>query len=209
MSISDFYYKIYRYVAPENLPASLTLSPKNIIFPQQLDRNLPKKPPKIVYGERVQSVYCDRYEGGEFHEPIIKVDYQFFRDESGFVQQKQRTISWMLESGEWSSNTKADLIPIAGELAQLAEIKRRRSNIVDELKSLAKKYSTEQIPLTDKIREVFEANQVLINSYIDAGSPQFRDAIASSKESWLDVVVPATGNSSREVLLDYLLIGQF
>lgn len=204
--MSTRHYKIYRYRQPWQLPPSLDIHPGDIIFPEQLNRDLPKQT-IIELGERRQSIYYDRYRDGEYLDPIIKVDYVFNRDERGFVFEKVRTISWCLEDGTWSQQTQKDFIPVVSQAEQITELKRRRENIINELKGLAKKYSTTQLPLEAKILEVFEANQVLINSYIDAGSPKFRDAISISTEPWLDEVVVATGNTSRDILLSYLSIG--
>ena len=165
------YYKIYRYREPWQLPTNLDLHPGSIIFPEQLNKNLPKEP-NIYLGERRQTIYYDRYEDGQYQDPIIKIAYAFKRDDTGLVFEKIKTIVWCLESGKWSSQTQQDSIPVVSESVKLQEIKRRRSNIIDELKGLAKKFSTAEIPLEAKILEVFEENQLLINSYIDAGSAQ-------------------------------------
>ena len=202
----DNYFKIYRYREPFELPQSLDIHPGSIIFPEQLNKNLPKEP-TIYLGERRQTIYYDRYEDEQYKDPIIKIAYAFKRDDAGLVYEKIRTIVWCLESGKWSSQTQQDSIPVVSEALKLQEIKRRRSNIIDELKGLAKKFSTAEIPLEAKILAVFEENQLLINSYIDAGSAKFRNAIASSSESWLDAVVPATGNKSRDIIVSYLSIG--
>ena len=199
-------YKIYRYREPWQLPSSLDVHPGDIIFPEQLNKNLPKQP--IIYlGERRKSIYYDRYENKEYFDPIIKIAYAFKRDEQGLVYEKIKTIAWCLENNKWSTQIQQDSIPVISEAEKLQEIKRRRENIINELKGLAKNFSTAELPLEAKILQVFEENQILINSYIDAGSPKFRNALAESTESWLDVVIPATGNKSRDVLVQYLSIG--
>ena len=200
------FYKIYRYLEPWELRSNLSQHPGYIIFPDSLNRNLPKKP-TIHLGERRKSVYYDRFENGEYIDPIIKVEYSFKREDQGLVYEKLRTICWQLENDKWSSDVQTDVIPVVSEGEKLREIKRRRANIIDELKGLAKKFTTSDIPLEAKILEIFEENQLLINSYIDAGSAKFRDAIGSSKEDWLDTIIPATGNKSRDVLVQYLSIG--
>lgn len=199
-------YKIYNYVNPENQPLSLSLHPGHIIFPDQLNKNLPKKS-EIILGERRRSVYYDRVEDGKYIEPIIKIAYAFKRDESGLVYEKVRTIAWILESGKWSNELQTDIIPIISDAEKLTEIKRRRYNVVTELKGLAKKYSTPEFNLEGKTLEIFENYQLFVNSYIDAGSAKLRDAIAEDNADWLDVTNPATNNTPREIFNQYFSIG--
>lgn len=200
------FYKIYRYIDPEDQPQNLSKHPGSIIFPDQLNRNLPKRT-DIILGERRRTTYFDRYENDQFIEPIIEINYHFERDQQGLVFEKMRSIAWMLESEAWSEETQVDYIPVVGAAEKLAEIKRRRYNIISELKGLAKKFSTAENQLERRILEIFEENQLLINTYIDAGSSKFRNAIQNSDQAWLDVVIPATGNKSRDVLTQYLSIG--
>lgn len=199
-------YKIYRYLEPWQLPSSLDVHPGHIIFPDQLNKNLPKEP-TIYLGERRKSTYYDRFENGEYVDPIIKIAYAFKRDDKGFVYEKVKTIVWCLKDDNWSSQTQIDFIPVVSESEKIIEIKRRRTNIINELKGLAKKFDTVELPLESRILTVMEENQLLVNSYIDAGSAKFRDAIAQSNADWLDEVVVATGNKPRDIFLTYLSIG--
>lgn len=198
-------YKIYRYV---NEVKDLYLSPSGIIFPTQLNKELPKYQ-DIIQGERRRTIFYDRYdrETKSYLEPIIKLDYAYKRDKQGLVTEKIRTISWMLENGKWSKKTQTDVIPYVKEEDRLNEIERRRANIIRELKGLAKKFSTPKLNLEERIPEIFEKYQLEKGMYVDAGSSRFRDAIAKDKEKWLDKTIKVTGNSSREVLYSYLSIG--
>lgn len=193
-------YKIYRYVLPEHLPFSLSAHPGYIIFPQQLTKNLPRKQ-DLVLGERRRSVYCARYVDGEYIEPIVKIDYAFKRDDDGLAYQKLRTISWMLEGDKWSREVQTDVIPLSPS-QQLIEIKRRRYNLVTELKGLAKLFGLENRTL-----EIFEKYQLEVNSYIDAGSSKLRDACAQDNADWLDEINAVTGNKPRDVFIMYFSIG--
>ena len=193
-------YKIYRYVAPENQPATPSYHPGSIIFPDQLTQHLPKVQ-NIILGERRRSVYYDRFTDGEYTEPIVKIDYAFKRHKNGLAYSKIRTVSWMLESDRYSSDVQTDFIPI-NESQSLAEIKRRRYNITIELKGLAKKFGLE-----DRTLEIFEKYQLLVNSYIDAGSSRLRNAIGSDSANWLDERNSTTNNTPREVFQKYFSIG--
>lgn len=204
--LSNYCYKIYRYVGLSMGSHCPSTHPGHIIFPDQLNTNLPKKS-DIIYGERRRSVYYDRVEDKQYIEPIIKIDYAFKRDEMGLVYKKLRTISWMLESDKWSTEVQTDVIPVISEASKLLEIKRRRYNVVTELKGLAKKYSTEQFNLEGKTLEIFEEFQLYVNSYIDAGSAKLRNAIAQYDADWLDAVNPETGNKPRDIFLKYFSIG--
>ena len=77
-----------------------------------------------------------------------------------------------------------------------------RARIIEELIDLAVNFGFEE-----KIKALYEKYSSLVYIYKEGGSPKFRDAIASSKESWLDEVIPATGNKPRDVLVQYLSIG--
>lgn len=199
-------FKLYRYINPEHHPISTEAHPGHIIFPQQLNTNLPKKV-DLRRGERRRSTYYDRVVDNRYIEPIVKIDYAFHRDEFGLVHQKLQTISWMLENEKWSSSVQTDRIPVVSEAEKLLEIKRRRLNIVTELKSLGKKYSTPEFDLSGKTLEIFEEFQLLINSYVDAGSTKLRNAFLTNKAEWLDEVNPVTGNKPRDIFVAYFSIG--
>lgn len=205
-NLLDHYFKIYRYINLEHLPISRAEHPGHIIFPEQLNRNLPRRA-DIIFGERRRSVYYASVEDGEYIEPIIKIDYAFRRDEIGLLYEKLRTISWMLESDKWSHEVQTDVIPVLSDAEKLLEIKRRRYNVVTELKGLAKRFSTKEFNLEGKTLEIFEKYQLLVNSYVDAGSALLRDAISSYDADWLDKVNPTTGNTPREVFYKYFSIG--
>lgn len=208
MAGTDF--KIYRYREPWQLPQSLDVHPGSIIFDEGKD--LTKRLPKystIYLGERRKSVYYDRYDKDtqQYAEPIVQVVYGFKRDEKGLVTEKVRNIQWYLESGNLSPDGQLDIIPITEDATKLKEIERRRSNLINELKGLAKKFSTDELNLEIKIPEIFEKYQLEKGMYVDAGSARFRDAIASDNTDWLDETIVATGNTSRQVLTQYLSIG--
>ena len=106
--MSQGQFLIYNYINPEHHPESIAQFPGHIIFPQQLNRIGIPKETTIFLGERIKSVYYDRIdEEGNYQDPFIKVDYVFGRNEKGLVLSKGTTISYMLDTGEWSDQTKS------------------------------------------------------------------------------------------------------
>ena len=196
-------FKIYRYTDGFEDPFA---KPNSIIFPDSLSKHLPKKPTYSL-GEKVGSTYYDRYEASNYVEPIVNIDYVYNRDSSGLLVTKDRTISWYLENGELSLQTQQDSIPYTELSTQLKEIAQRRDNVINELKTLATLYSTPQLNLAEKIPEILRTYQIEKSAYVDGGSPSFGIAIESDTSPWLDEVILATGNTSRQIFASYLNIG--
>lgn len=195
-------YKIYRYIPLEQIPYSLSVHPGSIIFPDGLNRNLPKKT-FIALGERVKTIYFDRYIDDRFTEPIIKIDYTFNRDDRGLLIDKQRIISWRLEDETWSHWTQTDVIPVTSNAEKLAEIKRRRTNIVSEVAGLSK-----DIGLLSAIGDLYSRYALQINKYIESGLPDLRNAIGSNTDlSWLDNQTSNPNVTVRQFLMNYFSIG--
>ena len=198
---NDIEYQIYEYT---NILEG-SVHPRNIIFPDSLNRNLPKET-KILKGERIQSIYYDNYDFDTetFSKPVVKVDYVFVRDEKGLLKYKERTITWAFKSGNWSPEVQYDVIPMTSTSEKLNEIKRRRSNIVEETKSLA-----EKLGILSATLDVFSKYDREVSRYINAGSADLANAIISDTEfGWLDG--PTITNPKvniRQFLYSYFIIG--
>ena len=150
--------------------------------------------PVIRFGHKVSTIY---YKNIDYTEPIFKCD-RVANYENGQPVSLTRTPAFRKSNGSWGGSftyTVAIYDP-------LAFWQKRRSRIIAELKKLAA-----DTGLSAQILPVFEEYQTLVNSYRDAGSTKFRDAIANSSATWLDEVNPATGNKPRDVLDQYLSIG--
>lgn len=166
------------------------------IAPRKIDMRMFGLTPKPVirYGHKVSTIY---YKNIDFTEPIFKCD-RVANYEDGQPVSLTRTPAFRKSNDSWggsSTYTVAIYDP-------LAFWQKRRSRIISELKKLAA-----DTGLSAQILPVFEEYQTLVDSYRDAGSTKFRDAIASSSELWLDIVNPDTGNKPRDVLDQYLSIG--
>ena len=196
-------YKIYRYIEPQNHPLSLDVHPGSIIFPDQLNRHLPKKA-FIALGERVKTIYFDRLShDGVFEEPVIKIEYKFNRDDSGLLIDKQRTISWRTEDDTWSEETQTDVIPVTSNAEKLTEIKRRRANIVTEVSGLSK-----DIGLSSALGDLYSRYTLEIEQYTQSGLPSLKDAIANNTDlTWLDQPTSNPNISVRQFLMNYFSIG--
>ena len=195
-------YKIYRYLEPWQVPHSLSIHPGSIIFPDSLNKHLPKKT-FIALGERVKTIYFDRFTGGVFIEPVIKIEYKFNRDERGLLIDKQRTISWRTEDDVWSEETQTDVIPITSNAEKLTEIKRRRANIVTEVSGLSK-----DIGLSSALSDLYSRYVLEIEQYVQSGLPSLSNAIANNTDlPWLDQPTSNPNVSVRQFLMNYFSIG--
>lgn len=161
----------------------------------------------LDYGQKISTVYYQSYDFANkvYSNPVVKCDRVVDYDFNNSPIKLTKSIFWRLSDGTW----KAGLSWEEPIIDPLAFWQKRRSRIVNQLKKLAFDFSTEEFPLEEYLVRFFEQNQVLINSYIDAGSGLLQKAVKHSSEKWIDVVIEATGNSSREVLLDYLSKGVF
>ena len=193
-------YKLYRYVAGEKDPY---LHPGSIIFPENLTKHLPKKQ-FIALGERIKTIYFDRFEVDTFIEPIIKVDYKFNRDSEGYMLSKERTISWRTEDNRWSDRIQYDVIPITSNQQKLAEIERRRNNIIDEVAGLSR-----DIGLKSALADLYYRYVTEINLYIKSGSSSLAIAIKNNVDlEWLENPTPSNPNKTvRQFLVEYFSIG--
>ena len=174
-------YKIYRYVDPE-FAIDRAHPPISIIFPDQLLRSLPKQT-TILDGEKINSTWYDRWdETNGFQEPIVKIDYVYNRDVTGYLISKDKTVSWYLEDDTLSEITQSDTLPMTNNTDKLNEIRDRRALVVAEVKGLA-----EDIGLSAGIKDMYTTYSTEINQYVEAGSADFKDAIlADTTYTWLD-----------------------
>ena len=174
---------------------------QDINVPPKFDLNhlgFPKKE-TIRYGLKRTVIFYDRYneQSSVYEDPLLSIAWQTIFDGPNPVKQIRRC-SWIWSDNTWSAPHISSQ-PVRNPKVFL---QKRRSRIIEELVDLATKAD-----LKDKILKLYEDYQSLIILYKDAGSLEFRDAIAESKEPWLDRVNETTGNKPREVLVKYLSIG--
>lgn len=197
-------YRIYSLVQPIELDRyqDLLAPPYTVNWQTDLTQSLHKQT-FVVKGERRSSVYYKYFQEDTqtYDHKILRVDYTFVRDENGLVQKRIKVISWVRQDGSWGDATKTEISHVSDPREKLREIKIRRSNIIDELKGLGKLFG-----LGDKITPFFEKYSIEADQFVEGGSRLLRDAIAQSDEAWLDEVIPATGNTPREVFYDYFSV---
>ena len=190
------YYLIYDYIDDAGL--SNTDWPGRIIFPDQLDRYLPKKS-FIAFGERVKTLY---FTDETYTKSIIKVEYTFNRDAEGYLKDKIRTIFWKKSDETWCPKKKVLNIPVSSETEKQREIKIRRRNIIDGLKGLAG-----EMNITDRILELFALYQSEEALYVESGNNALYNAIQNDVvTTWLDSPLP-NGLIARIALLLHLQHG--
>ncbi|MGL4623250.1 MAG: hypothetical protein ACRCZS_30080 [Chroococcidiopsis sp.] len=187
-------YSIYNYIDADD-PYKF---PGYIVFPDSLDTYLPKKQ-KILYGERTQTLYFD----GITNESVIQVDYKFNRDAKGLLLSTERSISFYLENGSLAEQKKVHLIPSASQFEQLEELKRRRTNIVAEVQSLAVSFN-----LINEMNELYDTQSASISRYLETGSPLFKNFLKSDNtRNWLKAPSTVPGKTIKDILVGYFSIG--
>jgi hypothetical protein len=192
--IEPLKYLIYNYIDADD-PYKF---PGYIVFPDSLDTYLPKKQ-KIVYGERIQTIYFD----GITNEPVIQVDYKFTRNDKGLLLSTERSISFYLENGSLAEQKKVHLIPVASQFEQLEELKRRRINIVAEVQSLAVTFN-----LINEMNELYDTQSSSISRYLETGSPLFKNFLVADKtRTWLKAPATVPGKTIKDILVGYFSIG--
>lgn len=176
-----------------------TQHPGDIIFPQQLKQYLPKKS-FMSFGERVKSLY---FTNKAYNKAVIRVEYVFHRDEAKLKLLKiVQTIAWKLSDGTWSPAVKVMEIPVTDPNEQSRELKRRRGNIIDQLKGLAV-----SMDIGDYVLQLFERFLLEESLYVQAGSQALYKAIRDDEDlDWLNANLP-NGFPARATLLSYLSIG--
>ncbi len=166
-----------------------------------LKRDLTIRPVKkttIVFGERTQSEYYEKYEDEVYINLLLRIDHVFTRDSQGLVLQRSTKTCWAYDDGSLETGIETIKYYIT-ESEKYKEIKRRRYNIIYEnLIPIGRLEGLEE-PITS----FFETYQVQVQSYIDAGSREILLLTQTSPESWLDTVL-TTGRSAREAIPIYL-----
>lgn len=199
------YYKIYDllYDVPEQTIKEKF--PGHIIFPEQLSMNLHKIHTKY-YGTIISTHYYKNYDAINKIplEPIVKIEYEYFRGNNYLLDYKIKTVSWMLSDDTWSKEQQIDTIYCVTESERLIEVRELRVSIIDEAEALAKQFG-----LWPYVKPLFEKYMRSIDLYKEAGSKQFSEFIKLDVEhsSWLDQMTHDGKMTIRKFLSDFFLIG--
>lgn len=198
-------YKIYGYVAPENA-LDHSQFPGSIVIPQQLDLPLYSDGGVVEMGERISETWYSTYdeENSKLSDPVAKFLYKFDRDAKGFVIKVKTTVKYTYTNGEWSEQTKSWDKPVLSTDAKMREIKRRRENVVIDLKKRATDFK-----LSGAIGSLFKRYLAEIALYIESGDISLREAIKNNSEEgfeWLDRELPQ-GVTIRKFLVFNFSIG--
>lgn len=196
------YFLFWYLVSPEQLEDP-TIAPHKIEM-----RNSGLKPrPIIRFGQKQSTIYYRDYdfETGEYLQPIFKCDRAVTYDQRNNPISITRTVAWMMSNNQWGgSKTYTDPI-----YSPLKFLEKRRARIIDELKDLAAKFSSEQLPLEKNMIGFFEQNQILINTYIFSGSTLLLEAVRHSSVPWIDLEIVGAeegSDTARKVMLQYFAI---
>ena len=178
--------------------------PRGIDFKKDLIIR-PIKKDTIEFGERIKSEHYEKIEDGEYINLLLQVDHIFTRDAKGLVEQRDTTVRWVCDDDSLEEGlVTTKYYPT--EIEKFDEIKRRRSNIVyKNLVPLARTFGLE-----NEVVSFFEAYQVKVDTYINAGSNELlltvNSIVTDETTQWFDSVLP-TGNTPRQALQLYLQVG--
>lgn len=192
-------YLVWQHIElpPEQQPLSEDINPRHEINLNHT--GLPKEETE-QFGLKIATTWYAEYdEANGYQTPLAKVDRQItFEIGTGLPNSILKSLSFKFTDGTWS-DPETWREPIRKPKKFL---KVMRGRAIDELEDLASKFE-----LRERILDLYEQYQAEIALFIDAGSPRFRDAIASSTDAWLDETIPATGNKPRDVITQYASIG--
>ena len=199
----DFSYKIYQYLdSPVDNPHKL---PKNIFFPEQLNCNL-FKDYVLYYGDRVLTIYYQGYNTATeaLSNPLVKISYVYHRDSNHYLKYIDRTFHWMLNNGNWSTETYSDTQPFTNPSHKAKELAVVRSNIIEEAQGFAK-----LLGLTSQMLQIYTTFAAEVSLYEKVGSPALSLAVANAGEGfeWLEYKTPDNVTTLRAFLSYFFSIG--
>ena len=188
-------YLFWDIIPPEQRTQSPYIAPRNIDF-----RNwgLPfKEVNRFGHKQSVRYYASYDFDTKEYDNVLVKVD-RAVTYEGATPIKLTRTVCWRLDNDTWGDPfTWSE--PIRSPQLFLKKVRERGINELIEI--------AEAFGFQAQIVELFEKYQLLVDSYRDAGSAKFRNAIAIDEAAWLDALNEATGNKPRDVLVQYLSIG--
>lgn len=192
-------YKIYNWF-DEDLIVSRSKAPKTIIIPKSLVKDAFSQ---IVYdfGEPVSKTWYANFDEvtTEYTEPLAMIEYSFVRDENNiYALKRESTMSWTLENGEWSTDTKHTVLHYTTLTDRLAEIRQKRERLITDIHARAILFG-----VGAAAGDLFENYSNLINRWRDSGDSAFRDVLVgldSETFPWLDTLIP-TGDTVRDLLI--------
>lgn len=197
-------FKVYDFLNYEIDPEAYIQRPRGLDLKKDLTIR-PVKKDTIEFGERIRSEHFEKFENGQYLNLILRVDHVFTRNNKGLVEKRDTTVRWVCDDDTLEDGlVTTKYYPT--EVEKYDEIKRRRYNIVyKNLVPIAQAFGLET-----EVVSFFEANQILVNTYIDTGSNELLSIVNSivvdQTTEWFDRVLP-TGNTPRQALQLYLQIG--
>ena len=169
-------YKIWNYVLP-GVQHDEDQSPLDIDFKTGLTVRL--HPERIfdngVLVEVIHNLGTSVNPDGtlSFSDPVVQEKFEYTRDPYGFALYRVQTISWYLEDGTIGPDTKT-LQKFYSPQERIAELERRRRNIVDNVKIIVigAIAATQQVDTSEAVqlgRAFFDDHQIAIANYIESG----------------------------------------
>ena len=154
----------------------------------------------VILGLRQETLYLNP---NDETDEIVKVSY-LFQKEPGktCMETRKRKIYFKMSDGSWSPIVKETTKKYNTSLKKQKELRARRENIIEQLKSLA-----EEMGILERVEELFSLYSKEGYLYTNSGSLQLRDAILNDTVTlWLNENLP-NGYPARETIASYFAIG--
>lgn len=177
-------YKIWNLVDPEFQPKNMAASPDGLNYKTGLKVRLHKKP-TIESGQLKSMEYYCHYDGSEYQDLVLRVDFEWIRDEDTKALVMRRSTTKWIFSDESGNESFGDSIKVThkyynARTSALADI-RRRGNIVDEMLALARGFG-----YLNQVQTMLRSMDDALNSYKNTFDPTLISNIMSYSESFLD-----------------------
>lgn len=195
-------FRVYNHVATQ-WRSNPRETPHSIIIPQMLLDSLHKHTER-EWGERVRETWYESYDtsSNTYASPVAKFEYTYTRDANNlYVVSRKMVLSWTLNNGEWSTETKTFIKYYTQIENQITELKRRRENLITDITVRALVFFGTDTP----IKQLFADNMNPINRWRDSGDQTFTEILSTASLSqypWIEAPIPGgNGATVRDLLV--------
>ena len=177
--------KLYRYL-PSYLRDNLRTPPVDLDYRSATNSRLhPKR--TILFGELIRVSYFGEAEK-EFSDLILSEDFRYHRDAQNYAEKRDLWITYFKENNFMHPVQKHFEKFYDEPKARIVEAKRRRENVVDQMRG-AMMGSELEAPL----QALLDRYVAEVQAYLEASTTALAAAVAqddSSEASWLDYPIP-------------------
>lgn len=187
-------YKIWNLVDPEFAPTNHSLSPEGLNYKTGLHIRLHKRP-VIVSGQLIRMDYFCHYDGSDFADLVVSVEFNWIRDATTKqLVKREGTISWTTvdsTDGEpkYGQHVKQTEKYYDARTAALADSRRRR-NIIDEALALVGFLASNvDANLLGYVQTMLRSLDDEVNTYVNTNDRKLVEKISTYSGQWLETDV--------------------